>query len=934
MDIPWSSIPQRLEDLGYRPVAVVSDKKQFAIRNGIVDVFPISSSDPYRIEFFGDTVDSLRIFDPIKQTSIEKKEEVFLAPAEEKHLLEKKPLQPLWQYFAKTPLIVFDDLASLEDHYVSFGSSFCRPSKCRFSMKELFEKIDHAPQIFFTKQPLQNLSSVQKKGEKTTFSMFDLDFTAALYHHPFHPMGSDLFFEGSKFSYHFLYENPRYQSVVLECIQKHNLQNHELIAGYLSSGFVYENHVVVTEKDLTQKKKVIREKWRSSYHSTFSDFHALVPGELVVHLHSGIGKYLGTEKQKNHLGIDAEFLVIAYAKASKLYVPISQSHLVSKYIGSSEKQPALTELGSKKWHQVKTKAQKDIVGYASDLLHLYAERQLDSAKVHAPDSSLMQEFEAEFAYEETADQLLAISAIKEDLQKSKPMDRLLSGDVGYGKTEVAMRAAFKAVVDGGGQVALLVPTTVLAMQHFDTFVARMNNYPVEIGVISRFQTAKKNRETLEKTAAGKIDILIGTHRILSKDVSFQNLILLIIDEEQRFGVRAKESLKKRKKSVHSLALSATPIPRTLYMSLIGARDVSVMATPPDDRLPIKTILAETDDTLIKQAILRELAREGQAFFIHNRVESIYQKQTYLQKLVPQAKIGVAHGQMHPDAIDDVFHAFREGALDVLLATVIVENGIDVPNANTILIERADCYGVSDLYQLRGRVGRWNRSSYAYFLLPKNRSIKEPSQKRLQALVQTSGYGGGMKLAKRDLELRGAGDILGEKQSGQVASIGFHLYCMLLKRVIRSLQEKKPITFVDTKMEFLYPAFFPEEYIPENALRMELYHKLGEAESTEAIEAIKRELTDRFGPLPSPVVFLLHLANIRVFASMHQFTKLRFTEKELFAERTLGEKTYTKRIFLPQSLQSPTQLEDYVLQKLKEEFLQKTVRSFLKKNKPT
>lgn len=926
----WEKAPSYLEKLGYEKVALVSDKNQFAVRNGIIDVFPVSSTDPYRIEFFGDTIDTIRIFDLIEQKSIEKKEAVFFAPASERLFL-KQGKKALWDYLEKPTVFLFDDLEALEDQYVSLLNLPAFSSPFMQNIQEFFTAIAPHKKLYFTKQPLADLTEVkiEKTGsDLSVFSMFEVELKAKTLAQEFYPVGVDLLQEKELFSLYFLYEKKEDQLFFSQSLDDFP-KNATFLQSALSSGFCYKNHLVFSKQDITQKKRVSRQKWRSAYHGNLSDFHSFSPGEYVVHFHSGIGKYLGIEKQKNHLGVQEEFLLIEYAKKSTLYVPASQSHLLSRYIGSSEKSPTLTELGSKKWQQIKVKAQKDIIGYASDLLHLYAERQLDLAPKHSLDSSLMKEFEEDFPYQETPDQLLAISSIKEDLQGSKPMDRLVSGDVGYGKTEVAMRAAFKSVVDGGGQVALLVPTTVLAMQHFDTFSERMKGYPVEVRVLSRFQKAKENKKTLEDLQKGNVDILIGTHRILSKDVNFSKLTLMIIDEEQRFGVRAKEALKKRKKSVHALSLSATPIPRTLYMSLIGARDVSVMATPPQDRLPIKTILAENEDELIKNAIFREMARKGQTFFIHNRVESIHQRAKHIQKLVPAAKIAVAHGQMSAEEVDLIFQSFRNGEVDVLFATVIVENGIDVPNANTILIDRADCYGVSDLYQLRGRVGRWKRSAYAYFLLPKNRSIKETSQKRLQALLETSGYGGGMKLAMRDLELRGAGDILGVQQSGQVAAIGFHLYCKLLKRVLSALKEKKPVLFTETKIECFFPASLPEMYISSNQIRMELYHRLGEMQSNAEVDLLEKELIDRFGPYPNEVEWLLYLTKVRIFASFNQFTKLRFLQKELFAERTLGKKVFSQRIFLPKHLNTPQALMNHVLQKLQEEFLDKRIASFRK-----
>jgi transcription-repair coupling factor (superfamily II helicase) len=574
----------------------------------------------------------------------------------------------------------------------------------------------------------------------------------------------------------------------------------------------------------------------------------------------------------------------------------------------------LHTLGTKKWLNAKVQVQKAIVGYARDLLNIQASREAKGGFIYPPDSEEMFLFEAEFPFTETDDQIRAIQEIKQDMTSPKAMDRLICGDVGYGKTEVAMRAAFKAVIDGGKQVAVLVPTTVLAMQHYENFCKRMESFPVRIGVASRFVKPKEMKKTLEGVAQGSVDILIGTHRIISQDVGFKNLGLIIIDEEQRFGVRAKEHLKKAKVGVDCLTLSATPIPRTLYFSLVGARDISVINTPPHDRLPIKTILAEKENELMKNALLRELARDGQAYVIHNRVESIYRIADDIQKLLPSARLAIVHGQMAADEIDAIFHKFKQGEVDILIATTIVENGIDIPNANTILVDRADMYGMADLYQLRGRVGRWNRPAYAYFLVPKSRELHEISRKRLQALIETSGFGGGMKLAMRDLEIRGAGDLLGVQQSGNVSTIGFHFYCKLLKRAVDTLKKHVSPTFYDTRMEFQYAANLPSTYIPETNLRMEIYHRLGETASQDDVEELFKELEDRFGKLPEPTIWLKHLSRIRVFASQHQFTLLKFDATSLTVQRQVGKETIDRKTFLP-PFETPQQLEEKVLQML-------------------
>lgn len=671
-------------------------------------------------------------------------------------------------------------------------------------------------------------------------------------------------------------------------------------AGYLASGFVLEDlqYACIPTAELTQRRKIRRQKWRNNYHSSPSEYLQLFPGDIVVHFHHGIGKFLGIEKLPNHEGRDTEFLQIEYADHGKLYVPLSQSHLVSRYIGSKEDSLTFSSLGSNKWQKTCAKTQTSIVGYAKQLLEKAAERSMVQSFVYPEDSLEVQMFEEEFPFTETEDQLSAIEDFKKDMRSSKPMDRLICGDVGYGKTEVAMRAAFKAVVDGKKQVAVLVPTTVLALQHYETFMARMSNFPIRIAALSRFCTQKESKEILKKVKEGEIDILIGTHRIISKDVHFLDLGLLIIDEEQRFGVRAKEHLKALKSGVNCITLSATPIPRTLYMSMIGIRDVSVISTPPQDRLPVRTIIAERNSETIKQALIREFSRDGQAFFIHNRVETLSKIQLEILKLLPEARIVTGHGQMDPEEIDTVFHSFKEGKADLLISTTIVENGIDISNANTILVDRADQFGMSDLYQLRGRVGRWNRPAYAYFFVNNLQTLPEIARKRLHALVEASGYGGGFKIAMRDLEIRGAGDILGEQQSGHISSVGFHLYCKLLKKAVDALKKDAPIQFIETKMEHPFDARIPETYIDDADLRMELYYRLGNASSSLDLQELEQEMLDRFGPIPREVSLLCLLARLRTLASSLGILQLKMDKFTLRIEKEQGGKTLSAHSMHP------------------------------------
>ncbi len=838
----------------------------------------------------------------------------------------KKDAEPcsLFSYLGPNTLVIFDNLLALEDHYVSFQALPGATSKFFLTFDSLLNEIQDLQKVYWTQESMEELSEV-KVGKKVgrdyytgknplqplSFEFFRRQLESKRWHHPFVPVQGYLptLERSPQLDIHFICTSESEEKSIQEKVK---VPQCHFERGYLSSGFALSDSTVilVPMTEFTHKHKVRREKWRNTYHTPPSDFHELVPGDLVVHFNHGIGKYLGIEKRPNHQGQETEFLTLEYNDRSKLYVPVSQDYLVSRYIGTSEEIPTLHTLGTKNWQKTKANAQKAIIGYAQDLLRMSAERIVQGGFTFPPDTQDMEEFEADFPYTETEDQLRAIADIKKDMTTSKAMDRLLCGDVGYGKTEVAMRAAFKAVAEGKKQVAVLVPTTVLCMQHFETFRDRMSNTPIIVKAVSRFQTAKEVKKTLKDLSEGKVDILIGTHRLLSKDVKFKDLGLIIIDEEQRFGVRSKEHLKALKAGVDCLTLTATPIPRTLYLSLVGAREISVINTPPQDRLPIKTMIVERDPAVVSNALLRELSRDGQVYFIHNRVESIYQVSDELKKLMPQARVVTGHGQMNPDDIDTVFHTFKNGDADILVATTIIENGIDIPNANTILIDRADQFGLSDLYQLRGRVGRWNRPAYAYFLVPGLKQLPELSRKRLYALIEAQGYGGGMKIAMRDLELRGAGETLGQRQSGHVSSIGFHLYCKLLKRTVEALKKHLEPTFFETKMEFPYDARLPEDYIRENSLRLEIYHRLGETITLEEVDALFEELKDRFGEPPLPTIWLYHLSRIRTLAAQKRYISLKFNSHTLDTERQTPKGT-VKKLFSLKPFKSPADLEKQV-----------------------
>jgi transcription-repair coupling factor (superfamily II helicase) len=721
--------------------------------------------------------------------------------------------------------------------------------------------------------------------------------------------------------------------------------------GSLARGFICDEAklVVVTDAEIFGRYKIQRPRRQKSSHALAArsvldiDFTDLEESDYVVHLQYGIGRYLGLknlpatssstiQRFNDSTNRETECLVIEYAPANsgeeapKLYVPVTEAHLVSKYVGVGRAHPPLNTLGGTRWHKAKEQTEKAVRDVASELLRIQAVRETQAGHAFPPDANWQREFESAFIYEETADQVRAIAETKSDMERAKPMDRLICGDVGFGKTEVAIRAAFKAVM-GGKQVAILVPTTVLAQQHFNTFRERMADYPIRVELLSRYRTPREQNLVVKNLAAGAVDIVIGTHRLVQDDIVFKDLGLVVIDEEQRFGVLHKEKFKRLRTLVDVLTLSATPIPRTLYLALTGARDMSTIQTPPHDRLPVETIVTQFDERTIRDAINRELARGGQVFFLHNRVMTIHDMADRLKKLCPNARIVVGHGQMNADDLEEVMTKFVNGEADVLLSTTIIESGLDIPNANTIIIDRADRFGLSDLYQLRGRVGRYKHQAYAYLLLPRHASLLTDVRKRISAMKQYSTLGSGFKIAMRDLEIRGAGNLLGSEQSGHITAVGFELYCQLLKQSVSSLkgEKVKPRVEVRIALDFLEmnssgtgvppvsspssektethgqdarattkSASLPHNYVTEPQHRIEIYRKLAQATEKSALENLSKELRDRFGPLPPPVELLLAVGELKILASEKSVTAIEVEEDKLKITRhndfiTLGGK---------------------------------------------
>ncbi|HMG85780.1 MAG TPA: transcription-repair coupling factor [Terracidiphilus sp.] len=639
-----------------------------------------------------------------------------------------------------------------------------------------------------------------------------------------------------------------------------------IVRTHIASGvsFPNANLILFGANDMSDDADITArpEPKKSKTAAFLSDFRDLAIGDYVVHVEHGIAQYQGL-KEIVQDGLSVEFMILEFAEQAKLYVPLTRLDLIQKYRSTDTgPAPVLNRLGSQQWVKTKARVKKAMQDMAAELLKLYAQRRTAEGNAFSPDNDFQREFEDSFDYRETDDQLTAISAVKQDMEATTPMDRLLCGDVGYGKTEVAMRAAFKAVQDGK-QVAVLTPTTVLAFQHYETFKKRFSQFPINVEMISRFRTPKEQKVIVEKIETGKVDILIGTHRILSKDIKFQDLGLLVVDEEQRFGVRHKERLKQLRKEIDVLAMSATPIPRTLHMSLVGLRDMSVIETPPKDRMAIQTVVAKFDEKIIRPAIEVELERGGQVYFVHNRVETIYEIASRIQELVPGARVVVAHGQMGEKDLESVMLAFMHHEFDVLVATTIIENGLDIPLANTIIINRADRHGLSELYQLRGRVGRSNRRAYAYLLIPPERELTDIARRRLAALKEFSDLGAGFKIAALDLELRGAGNMLGGEQSGHIEAVGFELYTTMLEAAVKELKGEGGEERPSTQLNLGIALRIDESYVAEENQRLRLYKKIAGAENEKAIADLRAEMEDRYGALPDATVYLLEAAALRL-----------------------------------------------------------------------
>lgn len=842
----FSTLTEVLTGLGYEKVPKVLDKGQYALRAGILDLFLPTSSDPYRIEFFDDDIVSIRSFDTTSQRSIEKHDQIDLTSINEKELLSKRESITLADYLEDDYVVVFDDPLSLEDQYVGFKTIF-QKSKYTVSFDKWITTVEDY--LFFLKD--HRLEDLFEKE----VSFFNHSFKVKRYKDICYRLPSyDVLNE-----YHV---TVFYDSDVFKNELKQKFPKAIFKKGAIEEGFVTGDKAFITEQKQTARSVL------PTYHKVDDSIYSrFVKGDYVVHAHSGIAKYAGTTFLSNYQGEKEEFIELEYADNNKTYVPMVQSHLISRYLGSST--PDLSSFGSSKWKSSKKRAEKAVVGYAKDIISLQAERENVKIKAYPDDSEEMKLFEMGFQYPLTIDQSLAINDVKADFKKGSPMDRLILGDVGYGKTEIAIRAAFKTAMDANKQVAILVPTAILALQHYNLFRDRMKEFPLEVAIFTASHATTNATDLLN----GKVDIVIGTHKLLGEKIDFYNLGLLIIDEEQRFGVRAKNKLKSLKAEIHCLTLSATPIPRTLYLSLVKIRDISVIQTAPKNRLSVSTFLIESDDKVICKAIIKEIARNGQCYFLHNSIKTIEKKADHLRTLVPSARVEVVHGRLQRDSIRSTIKDFSEGEIDILVATTVIENGIDIPNANTIFINDAHKYGVADLYQIRGRVGRSDKLAFAYFIVPSKKFLNKDTKERLRVLLATRD---GYSLALRDLEARGCGEFLGTKQSGQIDNIGLDLYRRLLKKAISCLRKKEVVIFTDTIVDSEYKAELPLFYVKESSLRMEIYRRMGELVEEHQLKDLLEEIEDRFGPLPKESQWLCHLVRIRLRASAKGITKVVIT----------------------------------------------------------
>jgi transcription-repair coupling factor (superfamily II helicase) len=908
-------VEERLQKFGYTRVPRVSVPGEFALRGEVLDISPLGDEQAIRIVFAWDEVEEIRLFDPLTQASSGNVDEVTLHPLREvvwddETVGQLRSALPNEGFEEALDALetgrdwrgeeLFYPMASAERHtiqdYLTDKSVtvFLESERLEIAegnmLKEYAELYNSAVEQGMGVPAPENLVSglgelIDSRKRRLLVRSLRKDGDDEVLELPCEP-GRSFFgnisymkeeflsLEESGFDIFVFAESESQSQRIGYLLRDHG--NVQVGPASLSSGFILPDAkiLVVQESEIFGRRKRVPSSVTRAKSSVIESFVDLDPGDLVVHVNYGIGRFLGI-KRINAAGAERDYITLEYSGDETIFIPIEQVNLIQRYIGQEGRSPKLDRIGGPSWTKKKSKVMKSVADLADRLVKLYARRQTAAGYVFPKDDDFQISFEAAFPWQETADQLSVIEEVKNDMESPKPMDRLVCGDVGYGKTEIAMRAAFKAVM-GGRQVAYLCPTTILAEQHHESFTERFKRFPVTVGMLSRFVAPAERKKVLEGLTQGDVDIVIGTHRILSKDVRFKQLGLIIIDEEQRFGVKDKERLKELKASVDCLTLSATPIPRTLHMSLVKIRDMSLLKTPPSNRRPIETFIQGFDPDLVARAIRREVERGGQVFYLHNRVESLERTQIFLRNLVPEVFVETAHGKMSSRQLEDIMHRFVHGAFQVLVSTTIIENGIDIPNVNTIIIDRADIYGISQLYQLRGRVGRSGRLAYAYLLYPHDREISELAMKRLQVISDFTELGSGFKIAMKDLEVRGAGNLLGPQQSGDVYAVGFDMYLRLLEDAIRARTagEEDEEDIPEPYLELDYSGFIPDLYISDESEKMEVYKKIASVENDNDLAGLHAELHDRFGPLPDEVLSLVSMAEIRIICRKLKVTNLK------------------------------------------------------------
>lgn len=959
---PLETLKSQLVDAGYRNVEQVFGPGEYASRGSLLDLFPMGSSHPYRIDFFDNEIDTIRTFDPETQRSFDEIDHIELLPAHEFPTNEQaieafrvrwrtqfdarrepesvymqvskgtwpagieywQPLffdqtDTLFDYFPeRSQLLLLGDVESAVDAFLTDVHSrfeqkkvdplrpLLPPEQLWLDKDSLFVQLKRFDQLRLSQEPI-----TEKAGRyNAPFQPLPGIASQTKSKTPFEPLRQ--FIEQHRLAHQaakviFSVESPGRREALIELLQPLKIRpqstqsideallsdaTFHIILGGSEQGFIFgeQQHVLICESDLLGERIVSsrgkKAKKTSNTDAVIRHLAELTPGQPVVHLDHGIGRYLGLQTLEAG-GLKTEYVTLEYQDQAKLYVPVASLHLISRYSGGAEDSAPLHKLGGEAWAKARRRAAEKVRDVAAELLDVYAKRELKPGHAFALDRGQYATFKSSFPYEETDDQAMAINAVLSDMCQAKAMDRLVCGDVGFGKTEVAMRAAFVAT-DNNKQVAVLVPTTLLAQQHFENFRDRFANLPIRVEVLSRFKSAKEQKTILKDVADGKVDILVGTHKLLSSDLRFADLGLLIVDEEHRFGVRQKEKVKAMRADVDILTLTATPIPRTLNMAMSGMRDLSIIATPPARRLAIKTFVRERDDSVIREAILREIMRGGQVYFLHNQVETIEKVAQDLSQLIPEARVTIAHGQMRERELEKVMNDFYHQKFNVLVCTTIIETGIDVPSANTIIMDRADHLGLAQLHQLRGRVGRSHHQAYAYLLTPPPKALTKDALKRLEAIASLEDLGAGFTLATHDLEIRGAGELLGDEQSGQIQSVGFNLYMEMLDEAVESLKKGKEPSLDEllkqqTEVELRLPALLPDDYVPDVNMRLSMYKRIASLAQFNELADIKVELIDRFGLLPDAAKNLLAITELKITAAQLKIKRIEAHDKGGFIE---------------------------------------------------